>query len=85
MTIFTVLGFIKCGIEIVPVKVFSEDMSSGVSYFEHFVWDLETRGVSNIDIPVMILGIDVDDSHEPPPSKVREKPEDYLIPPQPPV
>ena len=63
-----------------PVKAFAQDMSSGVSYFEQFVWDLETRGVSNIDIPVMILGIDVDDSHEPPPSKVREKPgEGYLF------
>ncbi len=80
MTIFRNLKHIKCGIEIVPVKAFAEDMSSGVSYFEQFVWDLETRGVSNIDIPVMILGIDVDDSHEPPPSKVREKPgADYLF------
>jgi hypothetical protein len=34
-------------------------MSSGVSYFEQFVWDLERRGVSNIDIPVLILGITV--------------------------
>jgi hypothetical protein len=25
--------------------------------FEQFVWDLEQRGVSNIDIPVMILGV----------------------------
>jgi hypothetical protein len=33
-------------------------MSSGVSYFKQFVWDLEKRGVSNIDMPVMILGID---------------------------
>ncbi len=80
MTIFRNLKYIQCGIEIVPVKAFAEDMSSGVSYFEQFVWDLETRGVSNIDIPVMILGIDVDDSREPPPSKVREKPgEDYLF------
>ncbi len=31
--------------------------STGVSYFEQFVWDLETRGVSNIDIPVLVLGI----------------------------
>jgi hypothetical protein len=34
-------------------------MSTGVSYFEQFAWDLEIRGVSNIDIPVLILGIDV--------------------------
>jgi hypothetical protein len=42
------------------MKAFVEQMSSGVSYFEQFVWDLEARGVSNIDIPVMILGIAAD-------------------------
>lgn len=58
MTIFSKLGHIDCGVEIVPVKAFAEEMSSGVSYFEQFVWDLESRGVADIDIPVMILGID---------------------------
>jgi len=58
MTIFHNLGHIDHGIEIVPVKVFADEMSTGVSYFEQFIWDLESRGVSNIDIPVMILGID---------------------------
>ena len=58
MTIFRNLDVIDCGVEIVPVKAFSEEMSSGVSYFEQFVWDLESRGVADIDIPVMILGID---------------------------
>lgn len=58
MTIFRNLGHIDCGIEIVPVKAFAEEMSSGVSYFEQFIWDLESRGISDIDIPVMIIGID---------------------------
>lgn len=58
MTIFHRLGYIDQGVEIVPVKAFADEMSTGVSYFEQFVWDLESRGVSNIDIPVMILGID---------------------------
>ncbi len=58
MTIFCNLGFIKAGVEIVPVKSFADEMSTGVSYFEQFVWDLEKRGVSNLDIPVLILGID---------------------------
>lgn len=57
MTIFHNLGVIDVGIEIVPVKDLVADMSSGVSYFEQFVWDLQHRGVSNIDIPVLILGI----------------------------
>lgn len=57
MTIFHNLQHIDVGVEIVPVKEFARRMSTGVSYFEQFVWDLEQRGVSNIDIPVLIIGI----------------------------
>lgn len=57
MTIFNKLGFIDAGIEIVPVKEFADEMSTGVSYFEQFVWDLQQRGVANIDIPVLVIGI----------------------------
>lgn len=57
MTIFKNLGIIEAGIEIVPVRQLAAQMSTGVSYFEQFVWDLRTRGVANIDIPVLILGI----------------------------
>jgi len=59
MTIFSNLGLIDTGIEIVPVKNLADQMSTGVSYFEQFAWDLQHRGTSNIDIPVLILGIDV--------------------------
>jgi hypothetical protein len=59
MTIFKNLGYIDTGIEIVPIKALADEMSSGVSYFEQFVWDLEQRGISDIDVPVLILGIDV--------------------------
>lgn len=58
MTIFHNLKHIDCGIEIVPVKAFADEMSTGVSYYEQFLWDLEARGVADIDIPVLILGID---------------------------
>jgi hypothetical protein len=57
MTIFRNLGHINAGIEVVPVKELAEHMSTGVSYFEQFVWDLEQRGVADIDVPVMIIGI----------------------------
>lgn len=53
------LDFIDYGIEIVPVKSLSAEMSTGVFHFEQFVWDLENRGVADIDIPVLIIGIDV--------------------------
>jgi FKBP-type peptidyl-prolyl cis-trans isomerase 2 len=58
MTIFSKMGVIDTGIEIVPVKNFADEMSTGVSYFEQIAWDLEHRGTSNIDVPVLILGID---------------------------
>lgn len=57
MTIFHNEGLIDVGVEIVPLKEFAQEMSSGVSYFEQFVWDLEHRGVADIDIPVLILGV----------------------------
>ena len=57
MTIFNKLGYINAGVEVVPIKDFADEMSTGVSYFEQFVWDLDQRGVSNIDIPVLIYGI----------------------------
>lgn len=59
MTIFSNQGLIDCGIEIVPMLSLANEMSTGVSYFEQIKTDLEMRGVSNIDIPVLILGIDV--------------------------
>jgi hypothetical protein len=58
MTIFHKLGHINAGVEVVPIKRFADQMSTGVSYFEQFVWDLQQRGVSDIDIPVLIIGID---------------------------
>ncbi|HSK72232.1 MAG TPA: BglII/BstYI family type II restriction endonuclease [Pyrinomonadaceae bacterium] len=60
MTIFRNLEYITCGIEIVPVRGLTREMSTGVAYFEQFTWDLKKRGVGDIDIPVLILGIDAD-------------------------
>lgn len=60
MTIFNKMDVIDVGVEIVPIKSLADEMSTGVSYFEQFVWDLEHRGISDIDIPVLILGITVE-------------------------
>jgi hypothetical protein len=57
MTIFKRLEVIKVEIEIVPVLAFAKQMSSGVSYFEQFVWDLENRGIADIDVPVLVIGV----------------------------
>jgi hypothetical protein len=58
MTIFHNLDVVDAGVAIVPVKALADQMPTGVPYFEQFVWDLEHRGVADIDIPVLILGID---------------------------
>jgi len=57
MTIFHKMDIIDAGVEVVPLKDLADEMSTGVSYFEQIVWDLEHRGVADIDIPVLILGI----------------------------
>ncbi len=58
MTIFHNHNVIDAGIEIVPMKHMADQMSSGVSYFEQIKWDLENRGVADIDVPVIVMGID---------------------------
>lgn len=58
MTIFHNKGLIIAGVEIVPMKKMADEMSTGVSYFEQIRWDLQARGVADIDIPVVVMGID---------------------------
>ena len=78
MTIFAEMDVIDCGIEIVPVKGLADEMSTGVSYFEQFVWDLEHRGIADIDIPVLIIGIDTD-GMRPKDLKIAETRQSYLF------
>jgi len=59
MTIFSKQGLIDSGVEIVAMREMTKEMSTGVSYFEQMKTDLEMRGVADIDIPVLILGISV--------------------------
>ena len=57
MTIFHNLDVIDAGVEMVPMKHMADQMSTGVSYFEQIKWDLSTRGVGDIDIPVIVMGL----------------------------
>ena len=57
MTIFRNLDYIDCGIEIVPMQSMIKTMSTGVSSFQQIQCDLEQRGYSNIDIPVLVIGV----------------------------
>lgn len=57
MIIFKNQNVIDCGIEIVPVQEMVHCMSTGVSAFEHLMIDFQYRGEADIDIPVLVLGI----------------------------
>lgn len=57
MIIFKKLGYIECGIEVVPSHELVKQMSTGVSSFDQLLVDFENRGESNIDIPVYVIGI----------------------------
>ena len=78
MTIFAKMDVIDCGVEIVPVQCLADEMSTGVSFFEQFVWDLKHRGIAEIDIPVLILGIDTD-GIQPKDLKIAEIRQSYLF------
>jgi len=60
MPIFHNKGIIDTGVEIIPMYELARNMSSGVSHFEMFKGDLDMRGESDIDIPVLIIGVDVE-------------------------
>jgi hypothetical protein len=64
MVIFNKLGFIECGIEVVPVNELCKYMSTGVSDFDQLLIDFKYRGESNIDIPVFAIGIGLTDEEK---------------------
>ena len=57
LAVFKNLGIIDAGVEIMPVQKFATEMTSGMSYFEQLMSDLENGGRSYIDIPILIVGI----------------------------
>lgn len=57
MPIFHDEDLIDAGIQVVAMKELAQEMSSGAAYFEQCIWDLEHRGVADVDIPVLILGV----------------------------
>ncbi len=57
MIVFKNLGYIECGIEIVPGQEMIKQMSTGVSSFDQLLVDFKYRGESNIDIPVLIISM----------------------------
>ena len=64
MVIFNKLGYIKCGIEVVPGYELVKQMSTGVSSYDQLLVDLQHRGESNIDIPVFIVSLGLTDKEK---------------------
>jgi hypothetical protein len=58
MPIFSRWGLITCGIEVVAMPTLIPNMSTGVSSFNQIVMDMQARGVADLDIPTLIIGID---------------------------
>jgi len=58
MPIFAKKGLIDCGIELVAMSSVVKNMSTGVSSFSQIVADMKARGVADIDVPTLIIGIE---------------------------
>lgn len=71
MIIFKNLGYIECGIEVVPAVELVKQMSTGVSSFDQLLVDFENRGESDIDIPVYVIGIGLTDQEREQADKLR--------------
>ncbi len=61
MPIFAKRGLIVCGIEVVVMPSMIRHMSTGVSSFSQVVMDVNARGIADIDIPTLIIGIECDE------------------------
>lgn len=72
MVIFNKLGYITCGIEVVPAQELVKQMSTGVSSFDQLLVDFENRGESNIDIPVYVIGIGLSEAEKIKTQKIQE-------------
>ncbi len=51
-------GKINLGIEILPTKKMSKEMSSGIAYYEGEVYNVMRQGRTSPPVPLLILGIE---------------------------
>ena len=58
MPIFANRGLIECGIEVVVMASMIRNMSTGVSSFTEIVMDMHERGVADLDVPTLVIGIE---------------------------
>lgn len=59
MSVFKNKGLINCGIEIVPTRSMTKEMSTGVGYYEQVVYDLKEMSEEDIpSTPILVIGIE---------------------------
>ncbi len=58
LPIYKRFGRIDCAIEVIPMNAFVRQMSTGPGWFERTATILENRGYSDLDVPLLLLGID---------------------------
>lgn len=51
-------GVINLGIEVVPTKKMTTEMSSGIAYYEGEVYNVMRQGRNNPPVPLLILGVE---------------------------
>ena len=58
MVILKNRGLVKAGIEIAPSREMVDRMSSGIGSYEKIVLHLKERGAADLDLPIIVLGIE---------------------------
>ncbi len=58
MVIFNKRGLLHFGIKILPMQIMTEEMPFHIGHFQQVAGDLHARGESNLDIPVLLIGIE---------------------------
>ena len=53
------MGRIKVGVEVLPMKALSDEMSSGPTFYEKDLNNLVRQGRSTPAVPLVLIGVDV--------------------------
>ena len=73
MPIFHKRGLIDCGIELVLSHNMIKDVSTGIGSFKQIARDMRERGVADLDIPTLVIGIECTNKEWSLVSELREK------------
>lgn len=57
-TLFYSGGVINLGVEVLPTKKMTTEMSSGIAYYEGEVYNVMRQGRNSPPVPLLILGVE---------------------------